>query len=78
MAKLWIQEAIRKPGALRKALGAKKGKTIPVSKLKKAAKAKGKMGKRARLAMTLRKLGGSKKGESHHSPTGDWRTYFTD
>lgn len=55
MAK-WIQKAIKKPGALRRALGAKKGKPIPASKLAKAAKAGGTLGRRARLAMTLRKL----------------------
>lgn len=54
MAKKWIQKAVKKPGALRKALGAKKGKPIPAGKLKKAATKGGKMGKRARLAMTLR------------------------
>jgi hypothetical protein len=29
MAKKWIKEAIKKPGALRKSLGVKKGETIP-------------------------------------------------
>ena len=28
--KKWIQSAIKKPGALRKTLGAKKGKPIPL------------------------------------------------
>ena len=51
--KKWIQEAIGKPGALRKALGAKKGEDIPKGKLEAAAKKKGIMGKRARLAETL-------------------------
>jgi len=50
MAKKWIQAAIKKPGALRKSMGVKKGETIPVKKLQKAAKKKGKMGARARLA----------------------------
>lgn len=54
--KKWIQKAIKKPGALRKSLKVKSGKDIPVSKLKKAAQKGGKMGKRARLALTLRKL----------------------
>jgi hypothetical protein len=54
MAEKWIQKAIKKPGALRKATGTKKGKTIPAGKLAKAAKASGKMGQRARLAQTLR------------------------
>lgn len=53
----WIQGAIRKPGALRKTLGAKKGKPIPAGKLRAAAKQKGKTGARARLALTLKKLG---------------------
>ncbi len=57
MAEKWIQKAIKKPGALRSALGAKEGKPIPAAKLAKAAKAPGKMGQRARLAQTLKKLG---------------------
>ena len=52
----WIQSAIKKPGALRKSLGAKPGKPIPAAKLAKAAKAKGKLGQRARLAVTLGKM----------------------
>ena len=59
MVKQWIQKAIKKPGALRETLGVKKGKDIPVSKLKKAAKGDGvskKTEKRAELALTLRKL----------------------
>ena len=54
MAKKWIQAAIKKPGALRKSMGVKKGETIPVKKLQKAAKKKGQMGARAILALTLR------------------------
>jgi len=52
----WIQKAIKKPGALRKSLGAKEGKPIPEKKLAKAAKAPGKLGQRARLAETLKGL----------------------
>lgn len=55
-AKKWIAGAIKKPGALRAQLGTKKGQKIPKSQLAKAAKAKGKLGKRARLAQTLAKL----------------------
>lgn len=51
--KKFIQEAIKKPGALRKALHVKEGHTIPKAKLEKAAKKGGKMGQRARLAETL-------------------------
>ena len=54
--KNWIQKAIKKKGSLRKELGVKKGEKIPASKLKAAAKKKGKEGQRARLAMTLKKL----------------------
>ena len=52
----WIQEAIKKPGALKKSLGVAEGKTIPSGKLAKAAKAPGKTGQRARLAQTLKGL----------------------
>ncbi len=54
--KKWIQDAIKKPGALRKQLGAKAGKPIPMGKLEAAAKKPGLLGQRARLAKTLRKL----------------------
>jgi hypothetical protein len=56
MAEKWIQKAIKKPGALRKELGVPAGKKIPSSKLAAAAKKPGKMGKRARLAETLKGL----------------------
>jgi hypothetical protein len=56
MAEKWIQKAIKKPGALHKELGIPKGKKIPKKKLAKAAKAGGKLGKRARLAETLGKM----------------------
>jgi hypothetical protein len=52
----WIQKAIKKPGALRSSLGVKKGESIPASKLAAAAKKPGKMGQRARLAQTLKKM----------------------
>ena len=58
----WIQKAIKKPGALRKSLGVKKGQDIPMKKLRAAAKKPGKMGQRARLAETLRGLGKAKGG----------------
>jgi hypothetical protein len=54
MAKKWIQSAIKNPGALRRTLGVGKGKKIPTATLRSAAKKKGKTGKRARLALTLR------------------------
>ena len=54
MKKNWIANAIKKPGALHKALGVPEGKKIPGKKLEAAAKKGGKMGKRARLAETLK------------------------
>lgn len=54
--KNWIQSAIKNPGSLRSALRVKKGKKIPVVKLKAAALKKGLTGKRARLALTLSKF----------------------
>jgi len=58
----WIQKAVGKPGALRKQLGIPAGKDIPKSELEKAAKKGGKLGKRARLALTLGKLSKKKRG----------------
>jgi len=52
--KNWIAGAIKKPGALKKELGVKKGDKIPAKKLAAAAKKPGKLGQRARLAETLR------------------------
>jgi hypothetical protein len=52
--KNWIAGAIKKPGALRAELGAKKGEPIPAKKLAAAAKKSGTVGKRARLAETLK------------------------
>jgi hypothetical protein len=54
MADHWIQGAIKHPGALHKELGVPEGKKIPAGKLKKAEHAGGKLGKRARLAETLK------------------------
>lgn len=54
--KNWIKGAIKHPGALRKSLKAKAGQKIPQKKLEAAADKGGKLGQRARLAMTLKKL----------------------
>ena len=56
MAEKWIQKAIKKPGALHKELGVPADKKIPKGKLEEAAKAKGKEGRRARLALLLEKM----------------------
>lgn len=53
---MWIQKAIGKPGALHKQLKVPMDKNIPKGKLAKAAKKKGLLGKRARLALTLSKF----------------------
>ena len=52
----WIKGAIKHPGALHRELGVKQGKKIPAAKLRAAAKKKGKVGRRARLAETLKGL----------------------
>jgi hypothetical protein len=59
----WIQKSIKHPGALHKQLGVPQGKKIPEGKLEKAAKAPGKLGKRARLAETLKGMNKAKGGE---------------
>ena len=58
MAKNWIKGAIKKPGELHRDLGVPQGQKIPASKLQAAAKQGGKVGQRARLAMTLSKMKG--------------------
>jgi hypothetical protein len=56
MAEKWIKSAIKKPGALHRQLGVPQGKKIPAKKLEAAADKGGKLGQRARLAKTLKKL----------------------
>ena len=58
----WIAGAIKQKGSLHKELGIPEGEKIPVEMLRKAAEAPGKLGKRARLALTLMKL------PRHHGP----------
>jgi hypothetical protein len=50
----WIKDAIKKPGALHEQMGIPKGQKIPPAKLAAATKKPGKLGKRARLAETLK------------------------
>jgi hypothetical protein len=59
--KNWIAGAVGKPGALHKMLGVPMGKKIPSDMLNMAANKGGVMGKRARLAMTLKKINRRKK-----------------
>lgn len=57
--KKWIQKAIKRPGALRKKAGVKKGENIPVRWLRKAAKSKDpRTSKQAQLALTFKKMRG--------------------
>jgi hypothetical protein len=56
--KRWMQSAVKRPGQLHKDLGVPKGKKIPKSKLRAAAKRKGKVGQRARLALTMSRYSG--------------------
>ena len=53
-SKHWISGAIKHPGALHKELDIPEGEKIPQSTLKRAAKSGGVLGRRARLAETLR------------------------
>jgi hypothetical protein len=52
----WIRGAIGKRGSLHRALGVPLNRRIPARLLRTAAKAPGKLGRRARLALTLRGL----------------------
>jgi len=52
----WIAKAISKPGSLRRSLKVKGDKPIPRKKLVAASHKGGKIGRRARLALTLRRL----------------------
>lgn len=55
MAK-WIQKAGIKKGALHREMGVPSGKNIPHNLLERAAAKSGKLGRRARLALTLGKI----------------------
>lgn len=52
----WIKGATKNKGALHRSLKVPVGKKIPTATLNAAAKKKGKIGKEARLAKTLKKL----------------------
>lgn len=66
--KKWIQSAIKKPGALHKQLGVPEGKKIPEGKIRAAASKPGKLGKRARLAETLKGMRKGKKKSKKGGP----------
>jgi hypothetical protein len=52
--KRWIQKLHVKKGALHKQLGVPINESIPIGLLKEASHKSGKLGRRARLALTLR------------------------
>lgn len=52
----WIAHAIKHPGALHRQLGVPQGKKIPAKKLAAAARKGGTLGRRARLAKTLKRM----------------------
>jgi hypothetical protein len=56
MKRDWIKAAIKHPGALHAELHVAESAPIPADKLAHAAKADGKLGRRARLALILRGL----------------------
>lgn len=56
MAKKWIAGAIKHKGALHRELGVPEGQKIPAKKVAAAAKKGGTLGRRARLAETLKGL----------------------
>ena len=57
--KNWIQKAVKRPGALRKKAGVKKGEKIPIRWLRKAASSKDpRTRKQAQLALTFKKMKG--------------------
>lgn len=56
MPKNWIKSAIKKPGQLHKDLEVPQDEKIPTKKLNDASKKGGKIGQRARLAKTLKKM----------------------
>jgi len=67
MAKNWIPKNLKK-GALHRQLGVPEDEKIPVSMMEEAAKAGGKLGQRARFAMTMRHItaDNSKIPPAHH------------
>jgi hypothetical protein len=50
----WIKRAVRRRGRLHRDLRVPAGRKIPTATLRRAAKRKGKIGQRARLALRLR------------------------
>lgn len=57
----WIADATKNKGALHRQLGVPEGQKIPAAEIKAAAKKGGKLGARARLAQTLKRMPKKKK-----------------
>lgn len=57
----WIAKATKNKGGLHRSLGVPAGKRIPKSRIRAAAKRGGRVGKQARLALTLSKLSRGRK-----------------
>jgi hypothetical protein len=53
MPKRFIQKAIKRPGALRKAAGVGKGKKLTVSRARQLTKRKGRVGQQARFYVNV-------------------------
>lgn len=62
--KNWIAGATKNKGGLHRSLGVPAGKKIPKSKIRAAAKKKGKVGKQGRLAETLSGMSKKRKRKS--------------
>jgi hypothetical protein len=68
----WIQDAIKHPGSLHKALHVPKGEKIPEKKLHAAEQKGGKLAKKAHLAETLKRMHHAKGGKAKMSEF-DWK-----
>lgn len=71
----WIQKAIKKQGSLQESV--KNEVKLPLGKLEEAAHKGGKSGKRARLALTLRKMEKHKKNLKESAELKDEREYLS-
>jgi hypothetical protein len=69
----FIQNAIKRPGALHRDLHVPQGQPIPSGKLATAAKKPGKVGQRARFAQTLKRMHRKKKPTSMRDLYGSQR-----
>jgi hypothetical protein len=77
MAHKWIASAIKHHGALHKQMGVPEGEDIPCERLQAAAQSPGLLGKRARLALTLKAMHEAKESDTEeqaeHQPSGGMR-----